>query len=287
MNGAPPGPVASYFLSVSPGWRELMRIPLLQGRDFRANNDLPGSALVNEAFAKQYFGGENPAGKSFEVVAVEGFRVRHQVVGLVGDARYKDMREPVQPTAYFPARMNYSRAAFIVRTSSQNPLSMASVLRREVPRAQAGFRVSNIQTQAALVEQHTIRERLLAMLALFFGMVALSLAGVGLFGVLDYSVMQRRREIGIRIAIGAQASDIAQRVIADVFAVVAAGSLLGIALGIASARFIESLLFDVKATDPGILAAPAAIVFAVALVAALPAVIRAVRIDPVAMLRSE
>ena len=113
---------------------------------------------------------------------------------------------------------------------------MASALRLEVPRARPGFRVSNIRTQTALIEQHTGRERLLSILALFFGVVALSLAGVGLYGVLDYSVLQRRREIGIRIAIGAQATDIARRVIMDVFAVVLAGSLFGIVLGIASVR---------------------------------------------------
>jgi ABC-type antimicrobial peptide transport system permease subunit len=125
------------------------------------------------------------------------------------------------------------------------------------------------------------------MLALFFGVVALSPAGIGLFGVLDYSVLQRRKEIGIRIAIGAQPGDIVRRVIADVFAVVVAGSLRGIALGVASDRFIESLLYEVKATDPGILAAPSMTVFAVALAAALPAIMRAVRIDPAAVLRSE
>jgi ABC-type antimicrobial peptide transport system permease subunit len=139
----------------------------------------------------------------------------------------------------------------------------------------------------ALIEQHTVRERLMAMLALFFGVVALLLAGIGLYGVLDYSVLQRRREIGIRIAIGAQSGAIAQTVIADMFAVVLAGALLGILLGSVSVRFIESLLFEVKATDLGVLTLPAAIVFAVALLAALPAVIRAVRIDPATMLRSE
>ena len=287
VNGVPPGPVASYFLSVSPEWRELMKIPLLQGRDFRASDTLPGSAMVNQRFAKQFLGAGSPVGKSFEVVANEGSRARYQVVGLVGDARYNDMREPLQPTAYFPFRTNYGRATFMVRTSSQNPLAMASALRLDVPRARAGFRVSNIRTQAALVEQHTVRERLLAMLALFFGVVALSLAGVGLYGVLDYSVLQRRREIGIRIAIGAQAGDIARRVIVDVFAMVAAGSLAGIILGFASVRFIETLLYEVKATDLGVVALPVLAIFAVALLAALPAVIRAVRIDPVTMLRSE
>jgi predicted permease len=287
VNGAPPGRIASYFLSVSPEWRELMKIPLLEGRDFLASETFPGAVLVNETFAKQYFGGDSPVGKSFEVVFNEGFRVRHQIVGLVGDARYRDMREPMQPTAYFPFREKYGRGTFIVRTSSRNPLSYSSALRLEVPRARAGFRVSNILTQAALIEQHMVRERLLAMLALFFGVVALSLAGVGLYGVLDYSVLQRRREIAIRLAIGAQPRDIAQSVVIDALAVMLMGSLFGIILGFASVRFIEALLFDVKATDLGVLALPAATIFAVALLAALPAVVRAVRTDPVKMLRSE
>ncbi len=286
VNAAPPGPVASYFLSVSPEWRELMRIPLLQGRDLRAS-DATGAALVNQAFARQYLAGENPVGRSFDVVLNEGRRNPYRIVGLVGDARYRNMREPMQPTAYFPFNGSYRRATLMVRTASQNPLAMASALRLEAPRARPGFRVSNIQTQTALIEQHTGRERLLSILAMFFGVVALSLAGVGLYGVLDYSVLQRRREIGIRLAIGAQASDIAWRVIVDVLAVVFTGSLFGIVLGIASVRFIATLLFEVKATDLGVLALPTVTILAVALLAALPAVIRAVRIDPVTMLRSE
>jgi predicted permease len=287
VNGDAPGPVASYFLAVAPNWREVMRIPLLRGRDFRPSDNLPGSALVNEAFARQYFGAENPVGRPFEVVAAEGLRVRYQVVGVVGDARYRDLREPVQPTAYFPFQLKYARATFIVRTSGNKPLAMGPVLRLEVARARPEFRVSGLRTQTALIEQETIRERLLATLALFFGAVALSLAGIGLYGVLDYSVLQRRREIGIRIAIGAQAGDIARQVIIHAFAVVLAGSICGILVGIASGRFIESLLFEVKATDPGILALPAAEILGVAVLAALPPLLRAIRTDPVAMLRSE
>jgi predicted permease len=287
VNGAAPGPAASYFLSVSPEWRALMKIPLLEGRDLRASDTLPGSALVNQAFARQYLEGENPVGRSFEVVLNGGHRDRYQIVGLVGDARYRDMREPMKPSAYFPFQADYSRATFMIRTVGQNPLAMASALRLEVPRARPGFRVSNIRTQTALIEQHTGRERLLSILALFFGVVALSLAGVGLYGVLDYSVLQRRREIGIRIAIGAQATDIARRVIMDAFAPVLAGLLFGIISGIASIRFIETLLFEVKATDVGVLALPTLTMLAVSLLAALPAVFRAVRTDPVTMLRLE
>jgi ABC-type antimicrobial peptide transport system permease subunit len=108
-----------------------------------------------------------------------------------------------------------------------------------------------------------------------------------LYGVLDYSVLQRRREIGIRMAIGAQAGDIARRVTLDVFVMVAVGAMAGLALGMASVRYIEALLYGVKATDLTMLALPSFTILAAALLAALPAVIRAVRIDPVAMLRAE
>jgi ABC-type antimicrobial peptide transport system permease subunit len=125
------------------------------------------------------------------------------------------------------------------------------------------------------------------MLALFFAVVALLLAGVGLYGVLDYSVLQRRHEIGIRMAIGAQPGRIARLVTVDVLTMVLAGALTGLALGLASVRYIESLLYQVKATDLAVLALPSLAILAAALLAALPAVIHAVRIDPVIVLRSE
>jgi ABC-type antimicrobial peptide transport system permease subunit len=138
-----------------------------------------------------------------------------------------------------------------------------------------------------LVLAQTVRERLLAMLAMFFAVVALLLAGIGLYGVLDYSVQQRRREIGIRLAIGAPTADIARRVTAEVFSMVLLGAFAGFALGMASARYIESLLYQVEPTDPAMLTLPALTVFVAALLAALPPVIRAVRIDPAKSLRVE
>ncbi len=136
-------------------------------------------------------------------------------------------------------------------------------------------------------QSQTVRERLLAMLAAFFAAVALLLAGIGLYGVLNYSVLQRRREIGIRMAIGAQAHDVAWRVTTDVFAMVIAGALLGVALGMASARYIEALLYQVRPTDSSMLVLPSLTILAAALLAALPPVIRAVRIDPALILRAE
>ena len=250
VNGAPVNGVLAYMLSASPGWIETMRIPLLAGRDFRPNDTYPGFAIVNQTFAKAYFNGENPVGKSFDVVLGEGPRLHFAVVGLVGDVRYRDMREPILPQAYFPFRAvrcqrctrgQGFRHIHACARPAANPMAMASILRREVSRARPGFRVSNIRTQTEINESHTLRERLLARLALFFGLVALLLAGVGLYGVLDYSVLQRRHEIGIRMALGrARRATLPASVTTEVFFMVLAGALAGLALGMAAARDTSS-----------------------------------------------
>jgi predicted lysophospholipase L1 biosynthesis ABC-type transport system permease subunit len=217
-------------------------------------------------------------------------------VGLVRDARSRDdLRIPIRPTAYIPfpavdaagALQPSGRGTFVVRTASANPLALASMLRREVAAARPEFHVNNIRAQAEINLAHALRERLLAVLALFFAGVALLLGGIGLYGVLDYSVLQRRREIGIRLAIGAQTGDIALRVTADAFRMVLAGALSGLFLGMVLVRYVESLLFQVKPGDAAMLALPSFTILAAAMIAALPAVFHAVRIDPVSMLRSE
>src|SRR5436305_6320788 len=138
------------------------------------------------------------------------------------------------------------RATFIVRTVGDNPLALAGDLRREIVRARPDFYVSNVRTQNELIQSHTVRERLLAVLASFFGTVALLLAGVGLYAILNYSVFQRRREIGIRMAVGARPGSIAIHMAERAFAVVLLGILVGFGLGMAAVRNIESLLFGVK-----------------------------------------
>jgi predicted permease len=296
INGAPPDAVFADFVTISPGWADIMRIPLLAGRDFRPGDANPVVAIVNQAFAKQYFNGEDPVGKWFDRVDPASGRAHFQIVGLIRDARSRDrMRVPVRPTAYIPFPSVDSaggwkpvvRGTFVVRTASSNPLALASALRKEVADARPGFRARDIRTQLEFNQTDTVRERLLAILASFFAGVALLLAGVGLYGVLDYSVLQRRREIGIRIAIGARSADIVRRVGAEGFAMVLVGAIAGLAVGIASVRYVESMLFQVRLTDFSILGLPALTIFAVALVAALPAVIRAARTDPSRMLRSD
>jgi predicted permease len=292
LHGERPGPVLTYFLNVSPGWRETMQLKLVAGRDFRPDETSPGAALVNETFAREYFNGENPVGRSFLRRLTE---VPYRIVGMVADAPYRSIREPILPVAYVPFRQvdsagapgSYGRASFIIRTAGGNPLALAQTMRLEVTRARADFRVSSIDTQEELNRAQTVRERLLATLAVFFGYVALLLAAIGLYGVLDYSVLQRRREIGIRLAIGAPASRIALTVTIEVFSMVVIGAVAGLALGFWSIRYVETLLYQVKATDVSMLALPSLILFAAAFLAAVPAAIRAVRIDPVAMLRAE
>jgi predicted lysophospholipase L1 biosynthesis ABC-type transport system permease subunit len=267
-----------------------MKMRLIDGRDFRETDTRPGSAIVNETFVKQFFPGENPLAKFFAVG-----QLRSQIVGVVGDAPYRNIRESTLPTVYVPfhtlgedgAPLPSSGETFLVRTATANPLALASFLRREVSAFQSAFRVSNIRTEDELVQAQTVRERLLAMLALFFAAVALLLAAVGLYGVLDYSVLQRRREIGIRRAIGAQSAGIARLVTADVFSMVFAGAVAGLGLGMALSRYVESLLYHVKPTEWNVLALPAVTILTAALAAAVPSVIRAVQIDPAKMLRSE
>jgi predicted lysophospholipase L1 biosynthesis ABC-type transport system permease subunit len=296
VNGAPPGDVFSDFVTISPGWADLMRIPLLDGRDFRQTDVNPLVAIANQSFAKQYFNGENPVGKSFDRVEPAGGRSHFQIVGFIRDARSRDrLRWPIRPTVYIPfpsigaggELKPAGRGTFVVRTSSRNPLVLVGTLRKEVAQARPGFRVRDIRMQMELNQTDTARERLLAMLATFFAAVALLLAGVGLYGVLDYSVLQRRREIGIRIAIGARGNDIIALVTFEGFAMVLIGAIAGSVLGIASVRYVESLLYQVKPTDAAMLALPLVTILSAALLATLPAVIRAVRVDPARMLRAE
>jgi len=295
VNGGPVSDDWGYFLSVSPGWIETMKMRLIAGRDLRSSDAFPGAAIVNETFVKRYLKGVEPLGVTFEKVDFGGSRNRCQVVGVVNDTPYRYLREPILPVAFVPFRQLDDKGAvqlensgtFLVRTKETNPQALGAVLRRKVAQAGSGFRVSNVQTQQELLDAQTVRERLLAMLGVFFSGVALLLAGIGLYGVLNYSVLQRRREIGIRMALGAPRVPVARLVAVDVFRMVVAGSIAGLALGIGSARYIESLLYQVKAVEPKLLTLPALAILVVTLLATLPAVVRALRIEPAEILRAE
>ena len=295
INGGPPSSNLGYFLNVSPGWLETMKIPMIDGRDFRESDTYPDSAIINETFARTFLKEAHPVGRIFEKASDNGKRQPMRVIGVVRDAYYSSLRGPTLPAAYVPFHeigahgelVPEDYGTFIVRTASANPLTLASTLRQQVSRARAGFHVSNIETQLEVNQAQTIRERLLATLAFFFGAVALLLAGVGLYGVLNYSVQQREREIGIRMALGAQVTDIVRQVTAGISFAVMAGVCAGLVFGLWLTRYIESLLYQVKATDIVTLALPCSIILAVACIAAVPALLRAIRVDPTTMLRSD
>lgn len=292
VNGAPSNNVLAYFLQVSPGWVGTMKIPLLEGRDFRPEDTSPGAAIVSETFAKTYFNGEDPVGKSFDVL---GKNVRHyQVVGIVRDACYRSLREPTLPVAYLPfaavsatgASQPVGSAVFMVRTAG-NPMAMAATLRRRVAQVGSGLRVSTISSQQEIVRSQTVREKLLALLAVFFAGLALLLSSVGLFGMVHHSVQQRRREMGIRLAIGAGRGTVARLLATGVTAMVGAGVVVGAALGLGAARYVRALFFQVNASDLTMLAIPCVAIGLAAAVAVLPGILRAMRIDPAEILRSE
>jgi len=295
VNGGPPTVDLANFLNVSPGWLETMKIPLLEGRDFRESDSYPAAAVVNETFAREFLKDDHPVGRFFDKASDDGRRQHMQVIGVARDAYYSNLHGPILPVVYVPLHdkiaggemLPEDEETFVVRTVSSNPLALASTLRQQVSRARSGFHVSNVRTQLEINRAQMIRERLLASLAFFFGAVALLLAGVGLYGVLNYSVQQQEREIGIRMALGAQIEHVVRQVTAGISLAVIAGMFAGLMFGLALARSIQSLLYEVRATDISMLALPCSIILAVVCVAAVPALLRAIRVDPSTMLRAD
>jgi putative ABC transport system permease protein len=281
-----PTEAACRFLTVSPEWLDTMKIPLLQGRLFHAGDT--GVTIVNQEFARVYFGGENPIGKSFDVIPGGEWGRGFRIIGVAGDTRYRRVRDPVLPIAYIPYQGSWHVETFMIRMRpSGHTAAVASILRNAVVRARPGFRVTRIRTEDEILRAQTVRERLLATLGAFFGAVALLLTATGLYGVLAYSISQRRREIAIRLAIGAPGRRIAQLVTRRILAMMLMGVLMGGLLSLWSVRYMRSLFYEVSPSDLKMIAFPLLMLGIVGLVAGPPAVLRAVRVDPANVLRAE
>ena len=297
INGAPPSPTPAFFLNVSPGWLSTMKIPLIAGRDFRPQDTSPGVAIINETFAKTFFPGEDPTGRVFERPSnpFQGAAGQYKVVGVTHDTPYHDLREPARAVFYIPVNTvdnqavatPVSFATFVIHTDSKDPLAAAESMRQRIARLHNGLRVSNTTTQLDLFRDQTVRERLLAMLAVFFAVVALLLAGIGLYAVLNGSVLKRRREIGIRMAIGSSRAGIVRLVTLDLFITITLGACAGVAIGFGAARYAAALFYQVKVTDADMIALPACALLLTAFIATLPAVLRALRTNPTEILRAE
>jgi predicted permease len=290
VDGRPDDQVETYFLSISPRFVSTMGMRLIAGREISQTDLLTKPSpvvIVNQTFAQRNFPGQNAVGQHFQTMNNGKTRTR-EIIGVVADARYDSLREPVPPTAYFPQQPadGLTGATLEVRTTME-PAVLVEMLRREARLVHPALRVGRATRQSTLVADTLIRERLLAWLSGFFAVVAMLLAAIGLYGVLSYTVLQRTKEIGIRVALGAQRGALMRLVVADVLWLIGLGLLAGLAGGWLLTRSLTGLLYQVQPSDTISLALPIVSLLLAATLAALPPARRATRVDPLIALRYE
>lgn len=269
------------MLAVGPDFFETMRIPLVKGRTFRAP-DLrlaPLVAVVNQAFVRKFLESRDPIGFHFE----ENNQHR-EIVGVVADSKYDDLRKEDAPTAYIP--LKNGEVTFALRSAAA-PGALIPVVRRIVSEVDNNLPVFRVRTQSQTIDRLLFNERLVARLSSLFGLLALVLTCVGLYGLLSYEVARRTREIGIRAALGAQHRDVLSMVLKQGFLLVFIGVLVGIVTAFGVTRYLQSLLFAVRPTDPVTFLAVSVMLAIVALLACYIPARRATRVDPMVALRDE
>lgn len=259
-----------------------LKIPLLRGRSFNRSDseDAPKVAVINEALAKTYFPNEDPIGQMFN---------RHiQIVGICGDTKNRDLRESIPPTFYLPYTQNkgIGQASFYVR-SNLGPSALASSLQKVVHGVDPQAPVVELQTQQELIEHSLAEERLFALLSGGFGLLALILASIGVYGVITFSVARRTNEIGIRLALGARSSHVVCKVLAEGVTLVLIGLAIGIASSLMLTYVIRTRLYSVTSADPWSFTIAFVLLLAVALLSAWFPARRAGRTDPMTALRHE
>jgi putative ABC transport system permease protein len=297
---APTGDDALVFMNyVTPGYLATMRSPLLAGRNFDEHDTSasPHITIINETMARRFFGSASPIGKYFRVPEYTpnkppSVSAPIQIVGVMRDAKYASMREDVLAQAFFPIKQMsedgpavFEHPNFELRTAMQPTL-----LAGAVQDALAGMNKSislQFNTFAQQVDDSLTKERLLATLSGFFGGLALLLAMIGLYGVLAYIVTQRQKEIGIRMALGAEASSILRLVFKDVAILLLAGIPAGLVIAAFCSRFVQKMLFNLPPRDVVTMAFSAGVLICVAFVAAYFPARRASHTDPMGVLRQE
>jgi putative ABC transport system permease protein len=273
----------------SPDYFRTMGIPLLRGRQLtgRDNKDAPPVVIVNEAFARSFFPGQDPIGHRINHSPADKPAVWREIVGVVGDVRHFGLDAEARPEFYEPQLQAPSLGTSIVVRSNSDLTGLAAAVRREVLAMDKDLPVYHLKTMQELISDAVAQPRFRTLLLLIFAAVALLLSGLGLYGVMSYWVTQRTREIGVRMALGAQPGDVLRLVVGQGMALAGLGVCLGLAAAFALTRLIHSLLFAVSATDPLTFTAVPLVLCVVAFLASYIPARRATRIDPMIALRYE
>ena len=270
-----------------PGYFSALQIPLLNGRFFTSDDRAgwPKTIVISRQLAEQYFPGENPLGKHLHVVAEENGD--YQVVGVVADTLYQ-VGQPAKATMYFSVLNggNYMGLSLAVRTAS-DPLAISIPVQRKIAELDPELPVSDVLTMQQIIARSLGNASLSASLVLAFAVLSLTLASVGLYGVLSYLTTQRTGEIGVRLALGAQREQVVRLMLDDGLRPALYGLVLGLAVSAGAVRLIQSMLYGTRPLDPAIFAAVAATLLVVAALACLVPAWRASRIDPMQALRTE
>lgn len=287
-------------LEVGPNFFETMRIPFLAGREFTASDfklsvsnvgasptSAPSPVIVNQAFVAKFLGMENPIGKLFgqtEASAEGPASPGNEIIGVVRDAKYSDLRRDIHAMMYVPQR--FGGAAFELRTAA-DPQAILPAVREVVAQVSTNLPLFDVKTESEQIDRLLFQERLVARLSGFFALLALVLACVGLYGLLSYEVSRRTREIGIRMTLGAHQGNVLKLVLRQGIVLALVGAALGIGVALGVTRYLASMLYDVRASDPSTIAGVAILLTIVALAACWIPARRATRVDPMVALRHE
>jgi predicted permease len=272
---------------VSQNFFDVMGIPVLSGRGFgdRDSDAAPKVAMINQAAAKKYSANENPVGQRFGSNLETAGQL--EVVGIVRDVKYDSVRDAAPPTMFVPyTQTRVGNAAFEVRTRSA-PAAVTGAVREAVRQIDQNLPVMDVSTQLEQVEMRFQQEKFFAQAYTLFGIVALLLASLGLFGLMSYNVARRTNEIGIRMALGAQRRDVLHLVMRESMILVIVGVAAGLALALFASRFIATLLYGVPPTDVLALALAILVMLVVSAVAGYIPARRASRVDPMVALHYE
>jgi predicted permease len=268
---------------------QTMGIPILQGRGFDVHDTAasPKVAVVNRALARQFFPNENPIGQTFEADADE-VNAPVEIVGIAADTRYADLRSETPPTFFLPYSQALVLGRMVVEIHTQaEPGSILSQARTVVASMDRDLPLIDVRTMAEQIKTTMSGERIFAQLTSGFGLLALVLACIGIYGVMAYTVARRTGEIGIRMALGAHADQVLRMVLREASWMALAGVALGVCCSLVLARFLTAMLYGLKPSDPLTLAGAATLLLLIALLAAFGPARRASRVDPVRALRHQ